>query len=93
MHAKSTTGHSQRFSLIIATRSPRFTPQLSSAATTPRTRPYIVRAIIGFHPSVLFHIAAVSPSRCAMPARMSLIVRNSSMCVSFRFSRSGTAYL
>jgi hypothetical protein len=67
---------------MIATRSPRRIPQLSIAAATARTRPYVVRPVIGFHPSALFHIATVSPSRLAMPARTSLIVLSSSIFVS-----------
>ena len=54
-------------------------PQLSIAATSARTRPYIVRPVTGFHPSGVFHIATVSPSRFAIPTRMSFTVFNSSI--------------
>src|SRR6185437_2714135 len=93
MHAKSTTGHSQRFSLMMAMRSPRWMPQLSIAALSARTRPYIVRPVIGSHPPALFHIATVSLSRPAKVARMSLTVLSSNILCLLQISDAADATL
>src|ERR1035437_63951 len=54
--AKSVTGHSQRFSLSSATRSPLPTPHHDRIMARARTRPYIPTDVIGFQaPSLSCH--------------------------------------
>src|SRR5438105_15196169 len=72
--AKSAIAHSGRFSLKIATRSPRFKPHPSSARLTPTTCLYKSREDRDAHCAVVFRIITRDSSRSTTEKKMSLSV-------------------
>ena len=79
--AKSVTGHSQRFSLSRATRSPLPTPHWARRAASARTLPYASAEVIGFHASSASASTAASNHSQSLFSPRPHTCRNASLIV------------